>query len=214
MVGARASSIWMGTALRAVILTSADKYRLHVTRRTTGVPTTTALGSRNSPASSLTQELRPSPTTMMLTAGIGSPPQRTEPTRTADWPEASSVAGLSEFRSTGTGVANTRVPSAATWPGPAASSSPTPRTSGAVGTAPGSCPPTFPACHNKATRHASSNNPDHRISTPFQERLKEVDPGLEALVFIASLNEWSEGHYLEPDEAFGTGWLEAVRAAR
>jgi hypothetical protein len=34
------------------------------------------------------------------------------------------------------------------------------------------------------------------------------------LVLIASLNEWSEGHYLEPDERFGTGWLEAVRATR
>lgn len=34
------------------------------------------------------------------------------------------------------------------------------------------------------------------------------------LVFIASLNEWSEGHYLEPDQRFGMGWLEAVRAAR
>jgi hypothetical protein len=34
------------------------------------------------------------------------------------------------------------------------------------------------------------------------------------LVFIASLNEWSEGHYLEPDTRFGHGWLEAVRAAR
>ncbi|MCA8972900.1 MAG: glycoside hydrolase family 99-like domain-containing protein, partial [Planctomycetes bacterium] len=32
------------------------------------------------------------------------------------------------------------------------------------------------------------------------------------LVMIASLNEWSEGHYLEPDERFGYGWLEAVRA--
>ncbi len=31
------------------------------------------------------------------------------------------------------------------------------------------------------------------------------------LVLVASLNEWSEGHYLEPDERFGMGWLEAVR---
>ena len=37
---------------------------------------------------------------------------------------------------------------------------------------------------------------------------------LEPLVFIASLNEWSEGHYLEPDARFGTGWLQAVAAAR
>ena len=36
----------------------------------------------------------------------------------------------------------------------------------------------------------------------------------DGLVFIASLNEWSEGHTLEPDERFGLGWLEAVRAAR
>ena len=34
------------------------------------------------------------------------------------------------------------------------------------------------------------------------------------LTFIASLNEWSEGHYLEPDTRFGLGWLEAVKAAR
>ena len=29
------------------------------------------------------------------------------------------------------------------------------------------------------------------------------------LVLVASLNEWSEGHYLEPDERFGLGWLQA-----
>lgn len=34
------------------------------------------------------------------------------------------------------------------------------------------------------------------------------------LTFIASLNEWSEGHYLEPDEKHGFGWLEAVQEAR
>jgi hypothetical protein len=36
----------------------------------------------------------------------------------------------------------------------------------------------------------------------------------EPLRFVASLNEWSEGHYLEPDLRFGHGWLEAVRDSR
>ncbi len=34
------------------------------------------------------------------------------------------------------------------------------------------------------------------------------------LVFVSSLNEWSEGHYLEPDTRFGLGWIEAVKAGR
>lgn len=33
----------------------------------------------------------------------------------------------------------------------------------------------------------------------------------EPWVFVASWNEWTEGHHLEPDERFGTGFLEAVR---
>ena len=40
----------------------------------------------------------------------------------------------------------------------------------------------------------------------FSRRSRDGD-----LVFIASLNEWSEGHYLEPDTCFGMQWLEAVR---
>jgi hypothetical protein len=36
----------------------------------------------------------------------------------------------------------------------------------------------------------------------------------EPTVLVASMNEWSEGHYLEPDARFGAGWLEAVKAAR
>ncbi len=34
-----------------------------------------------------------------------------------------------------------------------------------------------------------------------------------AITFLASLNEWSEGHYIEPDTRHGFGWLEAVREA-
>ena len=39
-------------------------------------------------------------------------------------------------------------------------------------------------------------------------------PADEQLVFVSSLNEWSEGHYLEPDTRFGLGWIEAVRDGR
>lgn len=38
-----------------------------------------------------------------------------------------------------------------------------------------------------------------------------VDDGL---LMVSSLNEWSEGHYIEPDQRYGNGWLEAIRSAR
>ena len=48
----------------------------------------------------------------------------------------------------------------------------------------------------------------------FREAVRRACDFGSELVFVASLNEWSEGHYLEPDERFGMGWFEAVRDGR
>ncbi len=37
-------------------------------------------------------------------------------------------------------------------------------------------------------------------------------PRAERIVFIKSWNEWAEGNHLEPDVAYGRGWLEALQA--
>jgi lipopolysaccharide biosynthesis protein len=39
------------------------------------------------------------------------------------------------------------------------------------------------------------------------------NPVAEGAVFVNAWNEWAEGTYLEPDQAFGRGWLEAVSSA-
>ena len=52
----------------------------------------------------------------------------------------------------------------------------------------------------------------------FQHFLKKAirfaDQSGHKIAFIASMNEWSEGHYLEPDEIFGYEWLKAVQDAK
>ncbi len=58
----------------------------------------------------------------------------------------------------------------------------------------------------------TGEHPEHFAEALRRARTFRSPAGVdEPLVLIASLNEWSEGHYLEPDARFGTGWLEAVR---
>jgi hypothetical protein len=33
------------------------------------------------------------------------------------------------------------------------------------------------------------------------------------MIFLFAWNEWAEGGYMEPDEKFGTGYLEALKSA-
>lgn len=61
----------------------------------------------------------------------------------------------------------------------------------------------------------TGEHPDHfndavARAVQFANRTRGDDP----LVFVASLNEWSEGHYLEPDVRFGEGWLQALSVAQ
>ena len=60
----------------------------------------------------------------------------------------------------------------------------------------------------------TGEHPEHFADAVAQARAFVAASQVEdPLLMVASLNEWSEGHYLEPDERFGYGWLEALREA-
>jgi hypothetical protein len=44
--------------------------------------------------------------------------------------------------------------------------------------------------------------------------IEKSRPTGQQLCILKSWNEWAEGNYLEPDERFGRGWLEAIARAR
>ena len=60
----------------------------------------------------------------------------------------------------------------------------------------------------------TGEHPEHFAAALARARAFRSPVGVDdPLLLIASLNEWSEGHYLEPDQRFGHGWLEAVRSS-
>jgi len=61
----------------------------------------------------------------------------------------------------------------------------------------------------------TGEHPEHFAEALARARRFRSPAGVDdPLLLIASLNEWSEGHYLEPDARFGHGWLQAVAASR
>jgi lipopolysaccharide biosynthesis protein len=81
-------------------------------------------------------------------------------------------------------------------------------------------PTVFPGWDN--TPRQPTRGDSFARSTPeafqvyLEEKLEEMSAmfvGGERLLFINAWNEWAEGAHLEPDQAFGHRWLEAVRNA-
>ena len=58
----------------------------------------------------------------------------------------------------------------------------------------------------------SGSSPD-RFAQQLRGAMTELSgwSGEQRLLFVKSWNEWAEGNYLEPDQQFGSGWLDALR---
>jgi hypothetical protein len=66
----------------------------------------------------------------------------------------------------------------------------------------------------RAGRHgiiATGTSPDRfRAHVRRGLELAQANPVDEQMLILKSWNEWAEGNYLEPDQEFGHGWLEAI----
>lgn len=66
--------------------------------------------------------------------------------------------------------------------------------------------------YGKRARVFSGASPE-RFEFWFRQLVEKVSrrPGSERFIFINAWNEWAEGAYLEPDERYGHGYLEAMK---
>ena len=57
------------------------------------------------------------------------------------------------------------------------------------------------------------NNPPEIVQKAFEKAREYADnhPRQQPLIVINSWNEWTETSYLEPDDLYGYGYLEAVK---
>jgi lipopolysaccharide biosynthesis protein len=68
------------------------------------------------------------------------------------------------------------------------------------------------ACGGTVYHGATPSNFRRWLRGLVEHELKTEGPA-ERLIFVNAWNEWAEGTYLEPDQDFGRGWLEAVASA-